>query len=356
MPAATGVSVVIPTWNGKHLLGEFLPAVETAAGEYARLSGEPVEIVVVDDGSTDGTGEWLHSRAAHPPVALRVVALEENRGFGAACNAGARAATYRRMLLLNNDVAIELHAIAPLVAQFDGPSPLGPLFAVHCRTKDIVTDEDVGTGKIGGFHRGFLRVHRSFVAGDRAARPLPSIFANAGAALFDRQRFLDIGGFDLLFAPFYFEDVEIGYRAWKRGWVVGYEPRSVVRHRFSSTISRFGKRRIQTVSHRNRLLLHWIHLTDRRWFWQHLGWVAVLAAWSCLSFRFTFARGLWLALGQRDAVRSRRRESRRAAVRSDRDVVAIFRQLEQRDDVFAYDTTSELKTANNQQPTTSNGN
>ena len=158
--------------------------------------------------------------------------------------------------------------------------------------KDLTTGEDVGTGKVGGFSRGFLRVHRSYAPAEDARRPLPSIFPNGGATLFDRGRFLELGGFDELFAPFYFEDVELGYRAWKRGWAVGYEPRAVVRHRFSSTIGSFGRSTIQAVSQRNRLLLHWIHLHDRRWLAQHAVWVGLLAIWSLVSFRPAFAKGL----------------------------------------------------------------
>jgi GT2 family glycosyltransferase len=341
-PPLPGLSVVVPTWNGRTLLEEFLPTVIAATAHYAAASVEPVEIVVVDDGSSDDTREWTKRAESSSPVSLRLVSLPVNRGFAAACNAGAAAAAYSRMLLLNNDLAIEVRAIGPLVAQLDGGDGRGPLFAVHCRTKDIATGEDAGTGKVGGFARGFLRVHQSYAPAEDARRPLPSIFPNGGATLFDRGRFLELGGFDEIFAPFYFEDVELGYRAWKRGWTVGYEPRSVVRHRFSSTIGSFGRAKIQAVSQRNRLLLHWIHLHDRRWLAQHLIWVALLALWSVISFRPAFVKGLAGALRRWQPAAARRRSEKVAAVRSDRDVMAVFEQLIARNDVRAYDDPKEL--------------
>jgi GT2 family glycosyltransferase len=345
-----GVSIVIPTWNGRYLLQEFLPSVIAAAQRYRETSDAPVEIVVVDDGSSDDTRAWLEGLTDEDD-AVRAVWMPQNRGFGAACNAGAAAARHPRMLLLNNDLMIEPDAIAPLVAHLDRSSPLGPMFAVHCRMRDISSGDDVGTGKVGRFSRGFLRVHGSYVAERSAARPLPSMFATGGAAMFDRTAFLDIGGFDLLFAPFYLEDVELSYRAWKRGWAVGYEPDALVHHRFSSTIGAFNRTMIHRVSHRNRLLFHWLHLDDRRWRAQHVVMVALLAIWSVVSMRWAFVRGLADALGKRRAVASRRATLRQQATRSDRQVISLFATLSTRSGITTYESREELARRQKKRPT-----
>src|SRR5207249_955437 len=117
-----------------------------------------------------------------------------------------------------------------------------------CRVRDFSSGRDVGTGKMGGFARGFLRVHRSYVTRGPQAGPFYSMFASGGSAMFDRRRFLELGGFDPLFAPFYLEDVELSYRAWKRGLTVAYEPRSAVRHQFSSTIASLAGRQVARVA------------------------------------------------------------------------------------------------------------
>jgi GT2 family glycosyltransferase len=353
------VSIVIPTWNGRHLLERFLPSVVEAARQHAIGTGAAVEIVVVDDGSTDGSLAWIESRAGACSIPLRAVRLDRNMGFVVACNRGVGAASHPLIFLLNNDVEVARDVLSRLVRAIHRGIPEGPLLAVHCRAVDVATGRDVGTGKTGRFARGFLRVHRSYAAIDSpashdtapaarepsSAPSYPSMFAGGGSALFDRTRFLELGGFDELFAPFYLEDVELSYRAWKRGLAVGYEPHSIVRHQFSSTIGQLAGTRIARVSHRNRLLLHWIHLHDPVWFLLHLGWAALLAFTAPLAFKPHLLLGTIDALGRLPTILKRRRAERAAAVRTDRQVLAVFRALEMRPDVRPYDDPRELETA-----------
>src|SRR5438445_370234 len=97
LPDRGGASVVIPNWNGKDLLGKYLPSV------VAALAGDPRnEIVVVDNGSEDGSAEFV--RREFP--AVKLVALEKNLGFGGGSNAGFRAAANRIVVLLNSDMRV----------------------------------------------------------------------------------------------------------------------------------------------------------------------------------------------------------------------------------------------------------
>ena len=314
------VSIVIPSWNGRHILEEFLPSVVAGAVRYASVSAAVVEIVVVDDGSRDDTAPWLALKAAESPVPIRAVRHETNRGFGQACNTGMQQARYPLALLLNNDVELSRDAIAPLVAHFEAP---GTTFAVHCQAIDLATNRIAGRGQAGDFRRGFLRVHDSYEPDAGAQPPFLSMFASGGSAMFDRKLFLELGGFDPLFAPFYYEDVELSLRAWKRGFEVHYEPASKVRHRFSSTIGASGRSHIRRISQRNRLFVHWIHLHQRGWFARHLGWVALLAVTSPLTLRPTFALSVFDAMRRWPEVRVRRRRERHAATRSDAEVLRL---------------------------------
>ena len=339
MPSS--VSIVIPTWNGRALLEQFLPSAIEAAAEHTRESGAPVEMVIVDDGSTDGTSDWVIARAEGLSVPLRLIQHGQNLGFGAACNTGVQEAAFALVLLLNNDVHLQQDAIAPLVARFEQNAT--NLFAVHCRVIDVATNRQVGTGKMGGFARGFLRVHRSYVTRGPSTGPLSSMFASGGSAMFDRARFLELGGFDPLFSPFYLEDVELSYRAWKRGLTVEYAPQSVARHQFSSTIGPLAARRVERISQRNRLILHWIHLHDRRLLVSHVFCTLVLLVTGPLTLRPAFLRAFFSALRRLPAIRGRRREERSRAVRSDRDVLEVFAALQQRPDIHAYDDPRELE-------------
>jgi GT2 family glycosyltransferase len=339
MAAPRGVSVVIPTWNGRDLLERFLPSVIAAAAGYRNSTGAAVEILVVDDGSRDDSVAWLHERARDADAAIRVVRHEQNLGFGAACNRGVAAARYPYVLLLNNDVALDVDAIARLAARFDTAVAFepfdklraGPLFAVHCHVLDFDTNAEAGVGQIGAFSRGFIRVHESYRAAGAVTAMLPSMFASGGSSMVDRDRFLELGGFDPLFAPFYFEDVELSYRAWKRGLTIAYAPDAIARHRFSSTIGNRRRREIRRISQRNRLFLNWIHLHDIPWTAQHIVSVCVLFVTTPLTFRFDFSRGVIDALRRLPEVRARRRKERELARRTDRDVMSIFSDVRDRD-------------------------
>lgn len=351
------VSIVIPTWNGLELLERFLPSVIAATTHYGQQFNCPTEIVIVNDGSIDDTLAWLlgqgfmdTANASHPDSlpsnpslpALTLISNETNLGFGPTCNRGFEAARYPLVFLLNNDVDVDLNAIAPLIENFGD----GSVFAAHCRVFDLESGREVGTGKLGSFARGFIRVHRSYVCtGDRTSEcsPLYSIFAGGGSAMFDRQKFLEIGGFDSLLAPAYWEDVDISYRAWKRGLCVVYEPRSVVRHRVSSTMRKVNQRKLRRLQQRHRLIYHWINMHDGALIAWHLLWVALLGITAPLRLQPGFLLSIASALKMLPRIRRRRLEEKLASQRTDREVFAIFTALEKRPDIFAYDRDSELE-------------
>lgn len=382
-----GVSIVIPSWNGLELLKRFLPSVIAAANHYSQQFNSSTEIVIVNDGSIDDTTAWLVSQGfadlrssatgrqgesatgkrgdgailgsfvnagsepqspprpvslSPPLLSLRLISNESNRGFGPTCNRGFEAAIYPLVFLLNNDVEVELNAIAPLVENFGDAS----VFAAHCRVFDLESGHEVGTGKLGSFARGFIRVHRSYVCVDDATptgAPLYSVFAGGGSAMFDRRKFLDIGGFDSLLAPIYWEDVDISYRAWKRGLSVVYEPRSVVHHRVSSTMRKVNQRKVRRMQQRHRLIFHWVNLHDRGLMISHVLWIAVLSITAPLRLQPGFLLSVASALKKLPQIRSRRVDEKRAAERTDREVFEIFTSLEKRADVFGYDNDAELE-------------
>jgi len=320
------VSIVIPTWNGRRLLEQFLPSVFAASARYRERSGCEVQIVVVDDGGTDDTAFWL---AEVYPGRVELLMKRHNEGFSHACNTGFAHARNPVVFLLNNDVEVDVDAIAPLVEHFAADD----VFAVACETVNLETGVASGIGKLGSFSRGFLRVHAGYLP-TADGREWPSIFASGGAAAFAREKLMALGGFDTLYAPFYWEDVELSYRAWKRGWRVLFEPNSRVRHQVSSTIGKvFARHDVRAIEHRNRLLAHWVNVHDRELWRRHRTAVAVLGLTAVVRLDFAFLDGLAQAMGRRGEAMRRRGEERAAAVRSDRDVLAVFAELARSPDV-----------------------
>ncbi len=263
-------SVVIPSWNAKDLLAKYLPSVvEATAGNPAN------EILVVDNGSTDGSAEFV--RSAFPGV--KVLALAENRGFGGGSNAGIAAAANDVVVLLNNDMRVERDFLAPLLEGFRDPD----VFAVSCQiffSDPNKPREETGLTQ-GRWQDGALRVrHRIDPQVDEL---FPCFYGGGGSCAFDRKKFLQLGGFDPIYEPFYLEDTDLGYMAWKRGWKALYQPRSVVYHEHRGTIGRrFSAQQIEGVLKRNYALFAWKNIHELRRLASHFTFAWAGAALSAL--------------------------------------------------------------------------
>jgi GT2 family glycosyltransferase len=315
------VSVVIPTWNGRHLLERFLPSVFEATARYKRDTGFLTEILLIDDAGQDDTAFWL---AREYPGRAELLIRKYNEGFAHACNTGFEHARFPAILLLNNDVLLDVDAIAPLVARLQQPG----VFAVGCRTTEIPTGVASGVAKLAAFRRGFLRVHEGYELAEGSSVEQISLFVSGGACMFDAEKLRVLGGFDTLYAPFYWEDVELCYRAWKRGWRVLFEPSSRASHQVSSTIgARFDRREVRAIQHRNRLLAHWVNIHEPALFRSHVFHAIGLALLAPLRGDVAYLNGLVQALERRGEALARREREREAARLTDGDVLRLFEKF-----------------------------
>ena len=290
-------SLVIPNWNGKDLLERFLPSWMAAIANHPGS-----EVIVVDNGSTDGSAEWI--RTNYPDVHL--LALPSNLGFGSGSNAGFRAAKNDVVVLLNSDMRVEPDFLAPLLDGFTDER----VFAVSCQIflgDPAKRREETGLTE-GWWQDGGLRVgHREDPEVDCL---FPCFYGGGGSCAFDRRKFLDLGGFDELLAPFYLEDTDLGFLAWKRGWKVLYQPASVVHHEHRGTIGkRYGPAYIQSILQKNFILFCWKNIHG----WGRLGphflfafAGSLVTAWAGDAPGRTSARGILRAFAQLPrAMRSR---------------------------------------------------
>lgn len=301
--SSPGISVVIPSYEGWPLLQTNLPFVCEACSES---EGE-TEIVVAEDAGNDGTASLL---AEHYPE-VRVVIGETNLGFSGNANRGVQAARLDKVFLLNNDAQPQSDLLDPLAAALEPPD----VFAVQCMALDGPEGAVVDAAKAAVWRRGSWRTNHDLQpSGDG---PHLSFFASGGFSAFDRAKFLELGGFDELFNPFNYEDVDLSYRAWKRGWRVLFEPRSIVTHRRNTTISRhYTDRAVRVISRRNRMLLHWKNIHDRRMLAAHLAWSLTGTLGSTLVGRWSETQALGRALALLpEVLRGRAVERRKLAVR-----------------------------------------
>ncbi|MEP6963368.1 MAG: glycosyltransferase, partial [Acidobacteriota bacterium] len=110
----------------------------------------------------------------------------------------------------------------------------------------------------------------------------PCFYGGGGSCAFDRRKFLELGGFDPLYHPFYLEDTDLGYLAWKRGWKVLYQPRSVVYHEHRGTIGKkFSPEYIEGVLRRNFILFTWKNVHSWRMLASHFffTWAGAMIYW-----------------------------------------------------------------------------
>ena len=187
----------------------------------------PSEIIVVDNGSTDGSLSWL---AANYP-GVRVVRLAENRGFAAGCNAGIAAASGSLIALLNNDAVADPRWLESLIAVAEGRPDVGMVASkMVLRHQPTVVDSTGICLDVTGVAWD-RRVGQSADTEDH----LEEIFGPcAGAALYRRELFADVGGFDEDFFM-YLEDVDLAWRARLAGWRCVYAPAAIVHHEHSAS-------------------------------------------------------------------------------------------------------------------------
>jgi hypothetical protein len=229
------VAAVVGNYEGAAVLPDCLASL-------AAQTRRPVEVIVVDASSSDA------SAAVAADAGARVLTAP-NRGLGFLYNRGAEAATAGYVLLLNNDVALEPRVIQLLAAALDADEVRFAADPVQ-RTWD-------GAGLVHArttLARGPL-LHE-LLPGFRldlrapADRVVPTICANGGAMLVRRRRLLELGGFDETFF-LDFEDLDLGWRAWLRGWPSVHVPEAVVRHRVGAVTGTEVRTRRLVSSHHN---------------------------------------------------------------------------------------------------------
>jgi GT2 family glycosyltransferase len=245
------VTVVIPALGDVALLERALPPL---FGEFdARGGGD--ELVLIDD---TGTGVL----AAHAEALFagrddaRLVERETNGGFAAALEAGVAAAASELVFSMNSDVVVRPGFLAPLVEAVDGSC----VFAAAPRVLLNGKPDRIESFPGARLEAGLLDFRRADPG------PVPDVvtpipFAVGGTFLFDRAVFLELGGFDPLFAPFYFEDNDLCWRAWRRGHKTLFVPTSIVEHHHKGTIGKLvSEARRRAAVERGELLFNWKHL------------------------------------------------------------------------------------------------
>lgn len=231
--SVSDVSVVTVNWNGRSHLEALLPSV---------LALRPSEVIVVDNGSRDGSVEFLRTR--FPEV--RLLVNDRNRGFAEPNNLAAQEAQGSTLAFINNDMRCHPDW---LEAGLEG------LESAACVASRILNWEGDRIDYNGGSlqYLGYALQMDMGVLLDRVTRREKVLFPCGGAMLIDRDTFLKVGGFDPDFFAI-FEDVDLGWRLWLAGYEVHLRPDSLVYHRGHGTFRSHAEAKMRYLMHRNALM------------------------------------------------------------------------------------------------------
>lgn len=243
------ISVIMPNINGEALLRKNLPILLKAK---ANKKNKIKEIIVVDDGSWDQSVSLL--KKSFPEVKL--IKHKVNRGFSAAVNTGARASSGELLLLINTDVIPNEDFLEPIFRHFENDK----VFSVSLHERGY-------GGARGYFADGYIQLGMK----DESKSSHQSFYVSGGSGVFRKKIWVELGGMDeKLLSPFYWEDIDLCYRAWKRGYINMWDPMGIVTHKHESTISKFNKQYVARVKERNQLLMLWKNIHSKTLIAKHV--------------------------------------------------------------------------------------
>jgi GT2 family glycosyltransferase len=259
--------------------------------------GPADELIVVDNASSDSSAEVLRRR---PNITL--IELPKNTYiFG--LNHGLAKARGEFVAFLNNDIVVDDGFVEQCLVRFDDGDDV---FAVCPRILES-NGREQGGRTAGYWHRGLI-----FYKGlPHSPVPTDCFFAVGGQSFFRRGMLAEIGSIDPLLWPMYHEDVELSYRAWKRGWRVRYAPDAIVHHAGGHSSKRvFTPAQLRSFVRQNEYLIVWKNVTDLRLLAEHLFMIPLRLGVSALKMDWPTLIGFGRAARKLPEVLRKRRVAR----------------------------------------------
>jgi GT2 family glycosyltransferase len=312
------ISIVIPNYNGEQLLKRNLPKVLAAIRDYKKGI---IEIIIPDDASSDNSveviDEFLKSIKDKHIVGKTIRNNDRKKGgFSANVNRGAVLATGDILILLNSDVVPKEGFLEPLVKRFSNSD----VFGVGCMDESIEHGKAVLRGRgIGKWQRGFL-VHD---AGKLDKED--TLWVSCGSAAFRKSIWDKIGGLCNIYNPFYWEDIDLSYRARKAGYQTLFEKKSIVVHEHSKGAiqKNFQQTNINKIVYRNQFLFVWLNVTDPLLIFSHFFWLPYHFVTACKDKNWEMLWGFLHALRLFPQVIAYRQRNQTLFIQRDADVIVV---------------------------------
>ncbi len=269
------ISVVIPTYNGYSLLRENLPFLIVAVSNFTNN----YEIIIADDFSTDESIRFIKDN--YPKVIL--VENKINGGFSKNINTGIQKAKGKWVMLLNNDIKLTPSYFVNLKRHLHKENIFGVMGKIIDEKENLLEGLKYPNHKT-------LKINaiKNINVKCEADRDYFTFYLSGANAIVNSDKLQKLGGFNELFSPFYHEDLDLSLRAWRNQWLCYYEPSSICFHDASSTIRKVSKKGyVKKIATKNRILLHYIHLSKT------LFYVWLIKYVTLLPFKFMIGKTVY---------------------------------------------------------------
>lgn len=306
------IEVVIPNFNGFDLIEQNLPKVIESVKHH-----KDVLLTIVDDGSLGAEQEKLchyiekHNKTSKLHVNLML--FQENLGFSSNVDRAALISKSDILILLNTDVAPHPDFLDALLPHFKDKD----MFAVGCMDESIEAKTVLRGRGIGEWKRGFVVHSKGEV--DKT----DTFWVSGGSGAFRTRIFQELGGLDRLYDPFYWEDIDLSYRAQKAGYKIYFEPKSVVIHvhKKGSIKKHYKDEVIKSYAMRNQFTFIWKNITDGNLLMSHFFWLPYYLLRSILSGDKIFLKGFLLAILRLPAIMKNRNVQKKQYKLTDKQIL-----------------------------------
>lgn len=300
------ISVIIPVYKNRELFFNNLKI------NKKYFSG--CELIILNDDPREKIAVEVKK------IIPQAIAIDNkiNLGFGSNANSGIKKSGGEFIFLLNSDVILKDDSFKKSVELFKKDKNI---FAVSFAQLE-------SNGNLVGANRGFFKDglinHDRKTTFDRR-QPFFNFWAEGGSSVFRRKLLLELGSFDPLYNPFYWEDIDLSYRAWKSGYRIYFNPEVQVQHFHESTIGKyFSKSAVLKIAYRNQFIFNWKNLTDKEYLNKHLSFLPILLLKSLIDGNWLMILGFFLALRRLPAILESRKKAVKLFSKTDREILSLF--------------------------------
>lgn len=308
------IDVVIPNYNGSDLVEKNLPILLKCLEKY-----DIGEVIINDDFSRtedfEKLSEFIDKIKIDSKIKIKLIRNDRNYGFSSTVDNGVKQTKSELVLLLNTDVITSENFLDPLLEDFKHNNNL---FGVGIMDKSVEDGGDVLRGRgLASWKRGFL-VHRRGEV-DKS----DTFWISGGSSLVRRDLFVKFGGFDPIYNPFYWEDIDLSYRVQKGGYEIMFDNRSEVEHRHKEGAIKkhYNNARINTIAYRNQFIFVWKNISDTGLLLSHFFWLPFHITKALIRFDKPFFAGFFYALIRIPQILRKRRNQKRLYKTSDAQVI-----------------------------------